>query len=80
MVRKSFENISLPRALATQFRPKAESRIHGLWIGIHTRNVTWLSAFFQKLKWFRRVFTRYDKLDSSFLAFVHIAAITILLK
>ena len=39
-----------------------------------------IECFFQKLKWFRRVFTRYDKLDSSFLAFVHIAAISILLK
>ena len=37
-------------------------------------------CFFQKLKWFRRVFTRYDKIDISFLAFVYIAAITILLK
>ena len=39
-----------------------------------------VECFFQKLKWFRRIFTRYDKLDSSFLAFVHIAAIAILLK
>ena len=39
-----------------------------------------IECFFQKLKWFRRVFTRYDKLDASFLAFVHIAAISILLK
>ena len=39
-----------------------------------------IECFFQKLKWFRRVFTRYDKLDASFLAFVYIAAITILLK
>ena len=39
-----------------------------------------IECFFQKLKWFRRVFTRYDKLDFSFLAFVHIAAISILLK
>ena len=39
-----------------------------------------VECFFQKLKWFRRVFTRYDKLDISFLAFVHIAAIAILLK
>ena len=39
-----------------------------------------IECFFQKLKWFRRVFTRYDKLDASFLAFVHIAAIAILLK
>lgn len=39
-----------------------------------------VECFFQKLKWFRRIFTRYDKLDSSFLAFVHIGAISILLK
>lgn len=38
-----------------------------------------VECFFQKLKWFRRVFTRYDKLDSSFLAFVYIASIRILL-
>lgn len=39
-----------------------------------------VECFFQKLKWFRRIFTRYDKLDSSFLAFVYIGAISILLK
>ncbi len=39
-----------------------------------------VECFFQKLKWFRRIFTRYDKLDSSFLAFVYIGDISILLK
>ena len=39
-----------------------------------------VERFFQKLKWFRRVFTRYDKLDASFLAFVYIASIIILLQ
>ena len=39
-----------------------------------------VECFFQKLKWFRRIFTRYDKLDSSFLAFVYLGAIAILLK
>jgi len=39
-----------------------------------------MECFFQKLKWFRRVATRYDKLDSSFLAFVYLAAIAILVK
>ena len=38
-----------------------------------------IECFFQKFKWFCRVFTRYDKLDASFLAFVLIAAIAILL-
>ena len=35
--------------------------------------------FFQKLKEFRRVATRYDKLACKFLAFVHLACICILL-
>jgi len=39
-----------------------------------------VECFFQKLKWFRRIFTDYDKLGSSFLAFVYIGAIAILLK
>ena len=36
-----------------------------------------VECFFQKIKWFRRVATRYDKLDKSFLALVFIAAIMI---
>ena len=38
-----------------------------------------VECFFQKLKWFRRIATRYDKLDASFLAFVYLASISILL-
>ena len=38
-----------------------------------------VECFFQKLKWFRRISTRYDKLDISFLAFVYLASIAILL-
>ena len=36
-----------------------------------------VECFFQRIKWFRRVATRYDKLDPSFLAFVYMAAIMI---
>tara|TARA_B100001013_G_scaffold326400_1_gene238961 strand:- start:17 stop:346 length:330 start_codon:yes stop_codon:yes gene_type:complete len=39
-----------------------------------------VERLFNKLKNFRRVATRYDKTASSFLAFVHIAAICIWLK
>lgn len=39
-----------------------------------------VECFFLKLKQFRRVAARYDKLASSFLAFVYLAAISILLK
>ena len=31
-----------------------------------------VECFFQKIKWFRRIATRYDKLDASFLAFVYV--------
>ena len=39
-----------------------------------------VECFFLKLKQFRRIATRYDKLASSFLAFIYIASIAILLK
>jgi len=39
-----------------------------------------IECFFQKIKWFRRIATRYDKSDSSFLAFVYLAASIIWLK
>ena len=39
-----------------------------------------VECFFLKLKQYRRVATRYDKLASPFLAFVYLAAISILLK
>ena len=38
-----------------------------------------IECFFQKLKWFRRIASRYDKLDASFLAFVYLASIALLL-
>jgi len=39
-----------------------------------------VECFFQKLKQFRRIATRYEKLATRFLAFVHIGCICILLK
>ena len=39
-----------------------------------------VECFFNKLKNFRRVATRYDKLASSFMAFIYMAAILILSK
>lgn len=39
-----------------------------------------VECFFNKVKHFRRIATRYDKLSSSFLAFVYIAAIFVLSK
>ncbi len=39
-----------------------------------------IEGFFQKLKWFRRIATRYDKSDEVFLAAVLLASIMILVK
>ena len=39
-----------------------------------------VECFFQKLKQFRHIATRYDKLSSSFQAFVYLGCILILLK
>lgn len=39
-----------------------------------------IECFFAKLKWFRRLAMRFDKLDSSFLAFVFLASIAVLVK
>ena len=38
-----------------------------------------VECFFQKIKWFRRIAARYDKLDASFLACIYLAVISILL-
>lgn len=39
-----------------------------------------IECFFNKIKAFRRVATRYDKIAISFLAFVYVASICVLLK
>lgn len=39
-----------------------------------------VECFFQKLKWFRRIVTKYDKRDDSFFALVYLASIAILAK
>jgi putative transposase len=42
------------------------------------RNV--VERFWSKVKQYRRVATRYDKRDTSYLAFVHLAAVLVVLK
>lgn len=42
------------------------------------RNV--IERFFNKIKWFRRIATRYDKLGSHFLAMIKLAAIRLRLR
>lgn len=39
-----------------------------------------VECFFNKIKWFRRIFTRFDKLARRYLAFLHFAATLIWLK
>jgi transposase len=43
------------------------------------KNRNQIERFFHRLKNFRRIATRYDKLPSSFLSFVHIAAVSLLI-
>lgn len=60
--------------------PKSNARNpwHCDWVLYKQRHL--VECFFLRLKQFRRVATRYDKLASSFLAFIYLAAISILLK
>ena len=39
-----------------------------------------VERFFNRLKQFRRIATRYDKLDITYLSFIHLAAISLWLK
>ena len=39
-----------------------------------------VECFFQKIKWFRRIATRFEKLDEPFKAFIFIASVLIWLK
>jgi hypothetical protein len=45
-----------------------------------TANETWFERFFSKLKHFRRVTTRYDKLAANFLAMVQLASMRLWLR
>lgn len=58
-------------------KSNAEEKWECDWWQYKERHV--VESFFQKLKQFRRVATRYDKLAKRFLAFVHLACICILL-
>ncbi len=59
----------------TPFRLRRIVKIHGKvdWYRYKERHL--VECFFNKIKHFRRVATRYDKLAESFLSFVYIAAI-----
>ena len=56
------------------------ARSGAAWADIPARFGPHQTVYSRKLKVFRRVATRYDKLAVSFLAFVHLASIWILLK
>ncbi len=53
----------------------------GSWKTVYSRFSKWCDeCFFNKIKLFRKLATRYDKLATSFLAFIYCAAIFILCK
>lgn len=60
--------------------PKSNSKIKWRYDYILYKERHLVECFFYKLKQFRRIATRYDKLASSFLAFIYLSCITILLK
>jgi transposase len=50
------------------------------WIKAIYRERNHFERFFNKLKQFRRIATRYDKLGATFLAFIQLAAVRISLR
>jgi transposase len=61
--------------------PSKENRIEKRPLdGVLYKERNWVERLFNKLKHFRRVATRYDKLDCSFMSFIAIASIYLLLK
>lgn len=60
--------------------PKRNRKVQRLYDGELYKERNRIERFFNKLKQFRRVATRYDKLLANFMGFVKIAAIAIWLK
>jgi transposase len=65
--------IAYHRALST-IPPRRNKTYKQQYNRLSYKNRNQIERFFQRLKNFRRVATRYDKLPSSFLSFVYIAA------
>ena len=55
-------------------------RVKARWLRRHYRLRHRVENYFRKLFDFRRVATRYDKLARSYLAFVHLAAVAVLVR
>lgn len=72
--------VSTHEVTYTTLHPRKIRKNLGLSIGGCITNVIWWSIFLIKLKQFRHIATRYDKLATSYLAFVYIAAIFLLTK
>jgi putative transposase len=70
----------LKAAAILSFRPSGTARSSVPMTPSSTRSATSLSASSNKLKQFRRLATRYDKLLANFMGFVKLAAIAIWLK
>lgn len=80
MAAGQFGNISLHKEATYTIPPK--TNVSNPWkCNFHVYKERHLvECFFNKLKHFRRVATRYDKLAASFMAFTYIAAIFLLSK
>ena len=62
-------------AIVQSFHPSARAKSRGDYDRVLYRQRNHVERFFRRLKRFRRIATRYDKLDSVFLAFIHLAVI-----
>jgi hypothetical protein len=62
------------------FRPRPTETSSGSATTYSIMNAIWVERFFNLLKHFRAIATRYDKLATNFLAGVQLAAVTILLN
>ena len=75
-----FIDYLLERGIKTVIPPHQRAKIlreYDIWL---YRERHLVECFMNKIKHFRRVFSRFDKLDSSFLGFVHYVAVLLWLR
>lgn len=82
---KAYDGNPIRELLATEgvritIPSPSNRRVKARWLRRHYRLRHRIENYFRKLFDFRRVATRYDKLARSYLAFVHVAAVVVLVR
>ena len=75
MTRARLSKAPKPEACTSSSLAESTAKSRVFWSGTVTRRAIWPENLFQRMKAFRRVATRFDMLDITFLGFVHIADI-----